>query len=591
MFESMTRITRRYLLLPMLLFPPGIAWAGTDLQENDLSAVLSFDMGLGLFGGLALFLFGMERLTIALKAVAGNRMRYYLERLTTNRVRGAVVGAGVTAILQSSSITTVLVVGFVSAGLMSLGQSVGVIMGANIGSTITAQIIAFQVVKLALALIAIGYAIQFFGRNESFRRKGSLLLGFGLVFYGMSLMGTSMAPLRQIPEFFALVSALETPWLGILVGAIFTAVIQSSAATTGIVIALSSQGLLTLNAGIAVALGANIGTCVTALLAAIGKPGSALRAAAVHILFNLLGVVLWCGFIDQLTTLAVAVSPLHPELQGISRLAAETPRQVANAHTLFNVINTALFLPFAGLFAHVAEKLLPDRTIKTPGVLIKPKFLDTSLLDTPSMALELARFEIGHLGSQILLMLAEAREAFKQRDERLFRELEKHDDAADLLYAEISAYLNRIGKRTLSEQESEEYYRLIQAAANLESIGDVLETDLSITGRKMIREGLWPSATMQSLLDDLYQGVYVALESAVQAIASNDVAAAQDVIARRSDIDQRLNAALQRRVESLAQSEAERLSTLNAEFELTDKLKRVYSLSKRIARLWVPKEV
>jgi len=587
----MTRIARHNLLFCVVLFQPGIAWAGIPMQENDLSAVLSFDMALGLFGGLALFLFGMERLTVALKAVAGNRMRDHLERLTTNRVSGAVVGAGVTAILQSSSVTTVLVVGFVSAGLMSLGQSVGVIMGANIGSTITAQIIAFQVVKLALALIAVGYAIQFFGRNEPFRRKGSLLLGFGLVFYGMSLMGTSMAPLRQIPEFFSLAASLETPWLGILVGAFFTAVIQSSAATTGIVIALSSQGLLNLNACIAVALGANIGTCITALLAAIGKPNSALRAAAVHILFNLLGVALWCGFIDQLTTLAVALSPAHPELQGISRLAAETPRQVANAHTLFNVINTALFLPFAGLFARAAEKLLPDRKTEVPGVMIKPKFLDTTLLDTPSMALELARFEIGHLGGQILLMLAESREAFKLREERLFRELEKHDDAADLLYAEISAYLNRIGKRTLSEQESAEYYRLIQAAANLESIGDVLETDLSITGRKMINEGLRPSATMQSLLDDLHQGVYLALESAVQAIASNDMTAAQDVIARRSDIDQRLNAALQRRVESLAQSEAERLSTLNAEFELTDKLKRVYSLSKRIARLWIPKEV
>lgn len=581
-----------HILLPLLAaasFPPAATAAGIAPGGTPVSSWI--DMALGLFGGLGLFLFGMDRLTTTLKTTAGGGLRRLLGRLTSNRLSGALVGAAVTAVVQSSSVTTVMVVGFVSAGAISLGQSVGVIMGANIGSTVTAQIIAFKVVKFALALIAGGYALRLFGRRERTRSHGNLLLGLGLVFFGMSLMGEGMAPLRAMPELLSHIASLETPWTGILAGALFTALIQSSAATTGIVIALASQGLLQLPGGIAVALGANIGTCVTALLAAVGKPRNALRAAAVHIMFNLLGVVLWCGFIDQLAGLATAASPQYPDLQGIARLSAETPRQIANAHTLFNVINTLLFLPLSELFARAVERLLPDRAPLSRAALARIKFLNPALLDTPSMALELARFEIAHLGEQILLMLAMARQAFRKRDERAFRDLAKQDDVADLLYAEIASYLSRLGKRALSDTESGEYYRLIHAAANLESIGDVLETDLSAMGNRMINEGLWPSPTMQLLLDDLHQGVYQALESAIQAIAGNDAAAAQDVLARRGDIERRLNAALKHRVESLASSDAEHLGTLNAEFELTDKLKRVYSLSKRIARLWVPKEL
>ncbi|PLX82840.1 MAG: NAD+ kinase [Desulfuromonas sp.] len=548
-------------------------------------------MTTGLFGGLALFLFGMEQMTEALKAVAGTRMKEVLGRLTTNRLSGAFTGALVTAVIQSSSVTTVLVVGFVSAGVMTLTQSVGVIMGANIGTTITAQVIAFKITKLALVFIAAGFAVDFFSRQETVRRYGTIVFGLGLIFFGMNIMGEAMGPLRNYPPFIELMQGMARPGLGIVCGALFTALVQSSSATTGIVVVMASQGFITLPAGIALALGANIGTCVTALLAALGKSRPALRAAAVHVVFNLLGALLWLGGIDQLAALATQISPQHVALQGLERLAAETPRQIANANTLFNVLNTLLFIGFAVPMTRLVTWIFPAREPDAARVIISPRFLDDELIDTPAMALNVARLEVGHLGEQVLKMMMLAQHAIHARDESLLQELEKQDDAADILYAEINAYLNRVGKQTLSEEESQDYYRISQANGYLEGIGDVLESDLAALGRKIIRENLQPSETMQLLLTDLLEGVFRGVGKAVQTVTENDQKAAQEVISLRSEINRRVTAANERQAQSLAESGEARLATLNVEFELTDKLKRIYSLSKRIARLWVPSEV
>jgi len=317
-----------------------LAATGDDVT-NDIDWVT---MGMGLFGGLALFLFGMDQMADALKAVAGERMKDILARLTTNRVMGALTGAFVTAVINSSSVTTVLLVGFISAGLMSLAQSVGVIMGANIGSTFTAQLIAFKVTKAALLMIGIGFVMMFVGKRERIKQYGAMVMGLGLVFFGMGVMSDAMAPLRTYEPFLDVMEEMENPLIGIAVAALFTGLIQSSAATTGIVIVMASQGLVNLPTGIALAFGANIGTCATAALAAIGKPREAVRAAVVHVLFNVAGVLVWVGFIDQLADLVRWMSPQYPELSGKAQLAAEVPRQIANAHTMFNVANTLLFL-------------------------------------------------------------------------------------------------------------------------------------------------------------------------------------------------------------------------------------------------------
>ena len=320
-------------------------------------------MAVQLAGGLAIFLYGMDKMADALKLVAGDRMRDILGRLTINRFMGVLTGAGVTAVIQSSSITTVMLVSFVAAGLMSLTQAVGVIFGANIGTTITAQIIAFKVTKWALLLVAVGFVMDFVGKKERVRTYGALIMGLGLIFFGLAVMSAGMKPLRTYQPFIDLMQNVSNPLVGILISLTFTALVQSSSATTGVIIALATQGLITLEVGIALLFGANIGTCVTAGLASIGKPREAVRVAVAHVLFNVMGVLLVVWFIEPFADLARMISPSAETLTGVDRLASEVPRQVANAHSIFNVGATIVFLPFAALVARFAEWVVPDRPL------------------------------------------------------------------------------------------------------------------------------------------------------------------------------------------------------------------------------------
>ena len=365
------------------------------------------DLVLYLFGtpGQRRFDFMWEILSEGMKKAAGETLKLVLSQLTTNRFLGALTGAFVTGVLNSSSVTTVLVVGFVTAGVMTLAQSVGVIMGANIGSTATAQILAFNVSQYALLLVAIGFFMFFAGKKERLKHYGMMLMGLGLVFYGMGIMSDGMSPLRTYGPFLELLKRMENPILGLLAGAVFTGLVQSSAATVGIAIAMASEGLLSLPAGIALALGANIGTCVTALMAALGKPVEAVRAAIVHVLFNVMGVLIWIAFIPALADIAVWISPSNPELEGTARMAAEVPRQIANANTFFNVVNTLLFISFAPWFARIAEMIYPEQP-EQAGIIIEPKYLDDATLAVPSLALEQVRREFGRMGQITATMLS-----------------------------------------------------------------------------------------------------------------------------------------------------------------------------------------
>lgn len=329
-------------------------------------------VAIGLFGGLALFLYGLDLLSDGLKQVAGDALASLLARLTSNRFLGALTGAVVTGAFNSSSITTVLVVGFITAGVMSLSQSVAVIMGANVGSTVTAQLLAFNISAYALVPVAGGFFLMLVGKRGAPRLWGMVILGVGLVFHGMGIMSEAMRPLRTYPPFIDVLAHMRNPVLGILGGAVFTALVQSSAATVGLAIALAEDGLLTLPAGIALALGANIGTCVTALLAALGKPVEALRAALVHTLFNVIGVALWLPFIGVLAALATAISPASGASDAQDAIASAVPRQLANANTLFNVINTILFIGLTGRFARLAERLAPARERVESAPPVKP---------------------------------------------------------------------------------------------------------------------------------------------------------------------------------------------------------------------------
>jgi phosphate:Na+ symporter len=550
--------------LMLLVALPSFA-ATDDNQPIDWLTLL-----MGLFGGLAMFLYGMEQMSEGLKAAAGETLKDILARLTRNRFMGALTGAFVTAVLNSSSVTTVLVVGFISAGFMTLAQSIGIIMGANIGSTFTAQIVAFNVTQYALIMVAAGFFMLFAGKQEKVRHYGAMIMGLGLVFYGMGVMGHGMAPLRTYQPFIDLMSRMENPLLGILVGAVFTGLVQSSAATTGIAIVMAAGGLITLPAGIALSFGANIGTCVTALLAAIGKPTDAVRAAVVHIVFNVAGVLVWILFIPQLADFVAAISPAAPELTGKARMAAEVPRQIANAHTVFNVANTLLFIGFTSGFARLVERLVPGKPEAEEKVIVRPKYLDAEMIAIPAMALERVRFEIGHMGEIISEMISRLDEGFLDRDKHKFDEVVMLDDKVDVLNDAI---------------------RLMSAAVNLESLADVIESELVSTGREFIDQNLRPSETTRLLLREFAGQVILAVNGIIKAICENDETAAAGVMAQKDEIRRLADEALRHQSERIAVPEPEHLKLVQLEMELLEHLRRIYTLAKRVARDFVPKEV
>jgi len=548
-------------------------------------------MAMTMLGGLALFLYGMEKMAESLKAVAGDSMKWILGKLTTNRLMGLLTGAFVTAIIQSSSVTTVMLVGFVTAGLMSLSQAIGVILGADIGTTITAQIVAFKVTKYALLLVAFGFLLIFASKAEKVRQYGALIMGLGLIFFGMGVMSEGMRPLRDYEPFIQLMQNVSNPLVGILIATLFTALIQSSSATMGVVIALALQGLITLEAGIALALGANIGTCATAGLAAIGKPREAVRVAVAHVTFKIVGVLLIVPFIPQLADLVRWISPAADAgLSGMNALAAETPRQIANAHTIFNVGLAFLFLPLAGLFARFCEWVVPDRPLDE-AMLVRPKYLDEALLSTPSLALDRARLEVLHMGEHVEAMLAKVMPAVTTKDRAALQELESMDELVDALHASIVGYLGMISKTTLSEVQTKEFIKLMEAVNNLENIGDVIETDLVSLGNKLIDEGVTISDMTQDVLRDLHATVSKSVVAAVQAVSQGSEIAAQSVTNMKDEISRQTDDAALHEAKRLVAEEPNRIPAYTIEMDIIEKLKRIYYFAKRMAKTVTPEEV
>ncbi len=570
----------------LLAFDPNAAWAAAAVADGppgwgSLSAAA--------LGGLALFLFGMDQLSTGLKASAGPHLRSILAKTTSNRVLGSVSGAVVTAIVQSSSVTTVLVVGFVSAGLMTLSQSIGVIIGANVGTTVTAQIVAFNITAAGLPMIAAGFALLFFLRSEQWKSYGRAVMGLGLVFFGMGVMGEALAPLRAYPAFVETMASFERPLVGIIVGALFTAVIQSSSATTSLAVALASQGLLSLTAGIALALGANIGTCVTALLACIGKQRDAKRAAVVHVVFNVAGVLLWLGLIDVLAVSAVAISPSAPALVGLERLAAEAPRQIANANTLFNLANAILFLGLTPALAWLVRRIVPDQADRRPE-LWTPRYLDDRLLEIPGLGLERVRLEIGHMADLVSTMLSRLRPALQDGSWARLEAVEAIDADVDALHDQINDYLRRMGQQALSESAGVEFIRLMDAAKLVEDVGDIIKNSLVRSGKELIQYDLKVSPETRSRLSNLYDAVWQSFDRTFKAFALGDRAAAEQVIVRLDEIEALVSEAYRSQARRLTAAAATDLMKQRIEISLIDKLRQIYLLSRRVAEAMVARE-
>ncbi len=549
-------------------------------------------LGMGLFGGLALFLAGLDLLSEGLKKAAGNTLRDVLQKLTVNRFTGAATGAFVTGVLNSSSVTTVLVVGFVTAGVMTLAQSVGVIMGANIGSTVTAQLLAFNLSTYSLIAVALGFFMTFGSKNERPKYMGMMIMGLGLVFYGMGLMSEGMKPLRSYEPFLEILASMERPLFGILAGALFTGLVQSSAATVGIAIAMASEGLLSLQAGIVLALGANIGTCVTALLAALGKPVEAVRASVVHVLFNIAGVIIWLPFLSILADIAVSVSPAAAEgLVGKDKLAAEVPRQIANANTMFNVLNTMIFIGFTTAFARLAERLVPDRP-EPMDKIIKSEFLDDAALEAPTIALENARREIERAGHIALEMMDALGEGAQRYERGALDAVAKRDDEVDILSSEIMKYLGRIRQNSLTESESDTHQQLVAAIMNIESAADIVEADM-VGLLKIFIDGDFSesSETTRDMVQGLWTCVRESLELAVQAVGNSDERSAQEVLLLKDDIRTLSDQLFERHAKRLNIDEPRYLERVRLLMTFIEQLRHMYTLIKRVAKTQLPVEI
>lgn len=549
-----------------------------------MAEVAWFDLFMGLFGGLALFLYGMERLAQTLKTLAGDRMRAILRALSNRRVMGLLTGAGVTAVIQSSSVTTVMLVGFVSANLMSLSQSIGVILGADIGTTITAQIIAFKVTKYALLLVAVGFLIAFTTKRQRHKDLGFMVMGLGLIFFGMAVMSDAMHPLRDYPPFMQLMGSMSHPLLGVLVGTAFTALVQSSSAAMGVIIVLATQGVISLEAGITLALGANVGTCATAGLAAIGKPREAVRVAVAHVLFKVLGVVLILPFVAPFAELVAGLTPSPDGLSGQALLAETVPRQVANAHTLFNVGIAVLFLPFTTQFARLVTRMVPDRPHAEEQAIIEAKYLNKILLRAPGLALHAARNEIERIGQRVGDMLAQVVPASLRGDLAAFEEVARREAEVDILYERVVEFLGAISRGSLTDDQTSELLRLMKIANHLETIGDIVESDLVVLGRRVAEGKVRVSAATGDKLLALHEAVVSAVRSAVRAVVEDDPELAAEVRKEKSSFRAMLEETEIHQAGRLIADEPGRMAAYALEMDVVDRLNRVFYHARRIAK-------
>jgi len=474
---------------------------------------LSIRVLVHLFGGLGIFFLGLQLMSDGLQKAAGERMRRILEMFTSKPLKAVLTGAGVTAVLQSSSTVTVMVVGFVNSGLMDLSQALGTIMGANIGTTVTAQIVSFDIYALASPLIGIGALLYYFTKKKLPRYAGKSALGFGLLLLGLSTMSSAVDPLKGYQPFLDLLVLFgRQPLLGILAGALFTAIIQSSSATTGLIIALAWQGVVDVPAGLAIAVGANIGTCVTALLASLTAGTAARRAAIGHLLFNVFGTLLFIVFRSPFTDVVQLTS-------------AVTARQLANAHTLFNVGTTLMLFPFLALFEKLVTRIVPgeDEVIE-----MKPQFLDEHMIGTPG-ALFAAQREVLRMANYARDMVEQSVNAFRDGDVSRLRHIQQREEVVNILEKAITAYLAKANQESMNMEQARRFVNLMHVVNDVERIGDHA-VNISELAEARAAQGLELSDAAREDLDNMYGEVMKMCRGAIEALAQDNAAQAASIV-------------------------------------------------------------
>lgn len=492
----------------------------------------------GLLGGLAVFLFGMNMMSEGLQKVAGEKMRYILGLLTKNAVMGVLAGAITTAVLQSSSATTVMAIGFVSAGLLNLPQAISIIFGANIGTTMTAQLIAFKISDYIWPIIFIGFLIYFFAKKENIKYIGETIFAFGLLFLGINTMGSVMKPLASSPVFVSLIEQVaDVPALGVLVGTLMTVVVQSSSATIAVLQNFAAQAgpdgvssMLGLQGAIPILFGDNIGTTITALLACIGQSKNAKRTAISHSIFNITGTLVFIWFIPQFAWVVQAISPTGAEVDVISR-------QIANAHTLFNVTNTLIWIPLLPLMVKIVTTIIPgeDEREQKQGEL---QFIDERLLDQPEFAMHLVMQEISRVNEMVSDILVQTRKSVLHDDSAAAESVLAAEGEVDILQDKIIRYMSTMFTTGyLNEEQSVRLAGIMEVSSNVERISDSCASIAHKMKRKMEKNGIFSESALEEM-GSSFELVEQMVSFVTEVLKSSDCNAAAKVVELETSINQ-----------------------------------------------------
>ena len=464
----------------------------------------------GLIGGLGLFFYGITIMSTGLQKVAGNRLRSIVGMLTSNPFMAVVVGAVTTMIVQSSSATTVMIVGFVNAGIMTLTQAIGVIMGANIGTTVTAQIISFKLDPYASIIVGIAVGIWLFSKSPRIKQIAEVFIGFGVLFLGMKFMSDALGPLGEYEGFRnVLINLGEHQFLGVLAGTLVTAVLQSSGASVGILLALTSQGLVPISSGLPILFGINIGTTITTVLSGIGASRTAKRAAAVHVMFNIFGTIIFVVLLQK--PLYWVITMMNP-----GTTAHAISRQIANAHAIFNITNTIIMMPFSGTLVYLTDKLVSGKEEVVEGI----RYVDDRMLGTPPIALVNAMKETLHMGNMARTSLENALGAIFDRDQSKINETFRIEKIINGMEREISIYLVKLSNTNISIENRETVDGLFNTINDIERVGDHAENLVELAQELIDNQLVFSDVAMEELkhMSDLVLRSYIDALAALQSI-------------------------------------------------------------------------
>lgn len=519
-------------------------------------------MYITLFGGVLLLLYGIRLVREGLQRASGPLLKSILGKLTKNPLAGLGVGTLVTAILQSSSAATAMLIGFVNAGLLNLRQGMGVILGADIGTTITVQLISFKIFDYAILLVGLGVLGILISKNRVRQDLSQGFLGFGFIFLSIKIMAESMAPLKESQIFMLLLGALgDNPITGIIISGIFTALVHSSAATIGVALAMAVEGIIPLKAAIAVIFGANIGTCITAITASLGASSEAKRTAYAHIFFKIFGVVIFLPFITEFGNILIHTS-------------TSLPRQIANGHTFFNIVIAMIFLPFLPLAEKVITRIVPEKiSIERFG----PRYLDPHLLSTPELALGQATREVLRMADIVEEMLRGTLKVYRENDSDLLEKIEDRDDDVDLLDREIKLYLVKTLRGAMTEPLSKREIDILEMINNLENIGDIVDKNLMRSAKKKIKYNWNFSKEGMEEIELFHSRIIENFDLAISAFTSHDSELAAKVINKKNRIEEMCKELKQAHINRLHLGYKESIETSSIHLDFLTNLERINS--------------